>query len=171
MCKWERTEPVLYLPHLHKICNDPQPFTLQFESSTFLFFLLRQSCSISKLVPLFPEPVGNRLSIYCQNKLPLSVGFLRGISCSFASKKKQRRNESPLYLYLLAVRLLTARCRCGFFVSVTLLPLPGLRRRGTGFSVRRRNAFLFRRSSWRGATYPSTRILRRGIGSASLPCG
>lgn len=34
--------------------------------STFSFFLLRHSCSISKPVPLLPEPVGNRLPVYCQ---------------------------------------------------------------------------------------------------------
>lgn len=48
MCKWERTESVLCLHHLHKICNDPRPFILQFESSAFLFFRLWQACFISK---------------------------------------------------------------------------------------------------------------------------
>ena len=31
-----------------------------------VFFLLRYSCSVSKPVPLFPEPLGNRLPVYCQ---------------------------------------------------------------------------------------------------------
>lgn len=56
------------------------------------------------------------------------------------------------------------------FIQASPPAIPRSRRTGTGSGARPRNASPFRRSSWRGGSYPSTRNRRHGRGSASSLC-
>ena len=67
--------------------------------------------------------------------------------------------------------LIKGKAFSGFpFIQASPPAIPRSRRTGTGSGARPRNASPFRRSSWRGGSYPSTRNRRHGRGSASSLC-